>query len=110
MSKKNSYSPLAIAVGAAFATSMMGGAVANAADNPFGMIELSHGYQVADAKGKEGTCGASKTSTDKAQSGKDMDDDKQAGAAMGSGSTEDGHGAMDSDGKKTPEGKCGGNK
>ncbi len=112
MSKNNSYSPLAIAVGAAFATSMMGSAVANATDNPFGMTELSHGYQVADAKGKgkEGTCGANKTSVDEAKSGKNMAEDTQAGMSMGSGNTEDGNGAMDSDGKKTPEGKCGGNK
>ncbi len=110
MSKKNSYSPLTIAVGAAFATSLMGSAVANAADNPFGMTELSHGYQVADAKSKEGTCGANKASMDKEHSGKDMDEDKQAGTAMGSGNMEDGHGAMDAAGKKIPEGKCGGNK
>lgn len=110
MSKKHSYSPLTIAVGAAFATSLMGSAVASAADNPFGMTELSHGYQVADAKAKEGTCGANKASSQQDKMGKDMDQDEQAGTAMGSGNMEDSHGATGSDSKKTTEGKCGASK
>ncbi|MGB5440000.1 MAG: hypothetical protein WBN90_10195 [Gammaproteobacteria bacterium] len=52
--------PLAFALGAAFATTLP---VANAADNPFAMTELSSGLMMADAsEGKcgEGKCGGSK--------------------------------------------------
>ena len=58
MSNKTAMKPLAVALGAAFVTSLAGTSVANAADNPFAMTELSSGYMVA-AEGKcgEGKCG-----------------------------------------------------
>jgi uncharacterized low-complexity protein len=61
MSKKTAMKPLAVALGAAFVTSLAGASVANAAENPFGMTELSSGYKVA-AEGKcgEGKCGGEK--------------------------------------------------
>ena len=68
MSEKNTKKPLAIALGAAFVTSLAGAPVANAAENPFAMSELAGGYMVADSHMEggdkaeaEGKCGAGKT-------------------------------------------------
>jgi len=58
MSKKTTLTPLAVAAGAAFVTSLAGTTVANAAANPFAMSELSSGYMVAEMA--EGKCGGTK--------------------------------------------------
>ena len=58
MSNKSVIKPLAIALGATFVTSLTGTTIANAAENPFSMTELSSGYMVADSK--EGKCGGEK--------------------------------------------------
>lgn len=113
MSKKNIKTPLAAAVGAAFATSLAGASIANAADNPFSMTELSNGYQVADAKAKDGTCGEGKCGAKKASTAdehmqKEMGEGKCGTSEMGKGK-EGKCGAMGEE-KKTKEGKCGGNK
>jgi uncharacterized low-complexity protein len=64
MSKKSTLKPLAAAMGAAFVTSLATAPVANAAENPFAMSELSSGYMVASShiEGKcgEGKCGGAK--------------------------------------------------
>jgi uncharacterized low-complexity protein len=60
MSNKTTLKPLAVAMGAAFVTSLAGTGVANAADNPFAMSDLSSGYQVAEMA--EGKCGGKMTS------------------------------------------------
>ena len=63
MSNKTVIKPLASALGATFVTSLAGSTIANAADNPFGMTELSSGYMVSEkAEGKcgEGKCGEGK--------------------------------------------------
>ena len=63
MSQKFNLKPLAIAAGTALVTSLASTTVANAAENPFVMSELSGGYMVAEmAEGKcgEGKCGAEK--------------------------------------------------
>ncbi len=61
MSKLITKKPLAVALGAVFVTSLAGVSTANAADNPFGMSELSSGYQVlAEGKCGEGKCGGNK--------------------------------------------------
>ena len=64
MSKKSTMKPLAAAMGAAFVTSLATAPVANAAENPFAMSELSSGYMVASShiEGKcgEGKCGGAK--------------------------------------------------
>ncbi len=59
MSKKTTLKPLAVAMGAAFVTSLAGAGIANAADNPFAMSDLSSGYMVAEShtKDMEGKCG-----------------------------------------------------
>ena len=55
MSNKTTLKPIAVALGAAFVSSLAGTSIANAADNPFGMTDLSTGYMVADMT--EGKCG-----------------------------------------------------
>jgi len=63
MSKTTVMKPLSIALGAAFVASLAGTSIANAADNPFSMTELSSGYMVADSK--EGKCGEGKCGGEK---------------------------------------------
>ena len=67
MSQESTKKPLAIALGAAFVTTLAATPVANAADNPFAMSELSSGYMVAEiAEGKcgEGKCGGDMKATE----------------------------------------------
>ena len=80
MSQENRKKPLAIAIGAAFVTSLAATPAANATANPFAMSELPGGYRVAEMA--EGKCG----------SGKVVDESKS------------------SSGMKMEEGKCGANK
>ena len=91
MSKKSTMKPLAAAMGAAFVTSLATAPVANAAENPFAMSELSSGYMVASSH-MEGKCGEGKCGGDKA--GKE-------GKCGGDKATKEG---------KCGEGKCGGDK
>lgn len=57
MNRKSKLTPISLAVGAAFATSLAMAPMAQAASNPFAMNQLEAGYKLADA-GKEGACGA----------------------------------------------------
>lgn len=62
MSDKTKLAPIAAALGTTFAISLMASPIANAAENPFAMNELSSGYmQLADGHGEggcgEGSCG-----------------------------------------------------
>ena len=88
--------PLALAIGTAFAASLAASNIANAApnsSNPFAMSELNSGYmQVADSHMKEGKCGEGKCGGSKSSS---------EGKCGGSKSSSEG---------KCGEGKCGGNK
>ena len=106
MSQKAIKNPLAIALGAAFVTSLAGTPVANAADNPFAMSELSSGYVVAEmAEGKcgEGKCGEGKCGGDKAKAeGKCGGDKAETMATEGADKAK-------KEGK-CGEGKCGGSK
>jgi uncharacterized low-complexity protein len=88
MSQKSTKKPLAIALGAAFVTTLAATPVANAAENPFAMSELSSGYMVAEMA--EGKCGGEKT----------MEEGKCGGDKAGATATE-------SADKATAEGKCG---
>jgi uncharacterized low-complexity protein len=101
--------PLAIALGATFATSLAGTSVANTGDNPFSMTELSSGYMVA-AEGKcgEGKCGEGKC-------GEAMKDKAEEEGKCGEGKCGEGKcgEAMKDKAEgegKCGEGKCGGNK
>jgi len=91
MSKK--MTPIAAALGAAFAMSLAAAPVSADTANPFGMSDLSSGYQqVAEGKCGEGKCGGKKAK--KKMEGK-------CGEGKCGGKKE-----MD----KNMEGKCGGNK
>ena len=104
MSKKTNLKPLAVALGAAFVTTLATTPVANAAENPFAMSELSSGYMVAEnmegksdgdkKMDKEGKCGEGKCGGDKK-----MDEEGKCGEGM-----------SDGDKKMDKEGKCGGDK
>ena len=105
MSKKTVMKPLSIALGAAFVTSLAGTTVANAADNPFGMKELSSGYMVAE----EGKCGGMK----------DKEGMKKTEGKCGEGKCGEkrkahegkcGEGKCGGTMKESKEGKCGGAK
>jgi uncharacterized low-complexity protein len=99
MSKQNQLKPLAAALGTAFVTSLAGANVANAAENPFSMTELSSGYMVADSH--EGKCGEGKCGGEKKMEGK-----------CGEGKCGEGMKKMEGKcgGEKKMEGKCGGEK
>ena len=87
MSNKTAMKPLAVALGAAFVTSLAGTTVASASDNPFAMTELSSGYMVAEQA--EGKCGEGKC-------GEGMMKKKEAEGKCGAAPV-----------KKEGEGKCG---
>ena len=73
MSNKTVVKPLAIALGATFVTSLAGTTIANAAENPFSMTELSSGYMVVEkAEGKcgEGKCGEGKAKAAEGECGR----------------------------------------
>ena len=114
MSQKKVVKPVALAVGAALASSFAIGGVANAdtVDNPFAMSALGAGYMLGagegscggdkEGKGKEGACGGDKKG-EGACGG-----DKEGEGKCGEGSCGDkkGEGACGGD-KKDGEGKCG---
>jgi len=97
MSNKTVIKPLAIALGATFITSLAGTTIANAAENPFSMNELSSGYMVVEkAEGKcgEGKCGEGKM--------------KEAEGTMKEAEGKCGEGKCGEGKAKEAEGKCGG--
>ncbi len=95
MLMKRTLKPLAAALGTTFVVALAVSPIANAANNPFSITEISSGYMVADkAEGKcgEGKCGEAKT--------------KDTKEAEGKSGGEKSHEAKDG-GKKSGEGKCG---
>jgi uncharacterized low-complexity protein len=101
MSKKTVTTPLSIALGAAFVTSLAGTSIANAGENPFSMTQLSSGYMVADSH--EGKCGEGKA----AEEGKCGGDKAKAEGKCGEGKC--GADKAKHEGK-CGEGKCGADK
>ena len=99
MSKK-SIKPVAAAIGAAFAGSMLlagGASAATQAGNPFGLAELNGGYaQIASNHG-EGKCGGAKPAEGKCGGAAPKAAEGKCGAGKCGGSME-----------KSAEGKCGG--
>jgi uncharacterized low-complexity protein len=117
MSQVSTKKPLAIALGAAFVTSLAATPVANATANPFAMSELSSGYMVAEMK--EGKCGSGKVMDEsKSSSGMMMEEGKcganKAKAAESSDKAKAegkcGEAKCGGNKKMMEEGKCGGNK
>jgi len=116
MSKNTVLKPIAVALGAAFVTSLAGASVANAAANPFGMTELSSGYMVAEGDMKEGKCGESHMKEKEGKCGEGMDKSKmkkegKCGEGMDKSKMKEGkcgEGKMKGDmSKMKKEGKCG---
>ena len=115
MSQESTKKPLAIALGAAFVTTLAATPIANAADNPFAMSELSSGYMVAEmAEGKcgEGKCGGDKSKSDaEGQCGEGKcGGDKAKTDAEGKWGEGKCGGEMKATEGKWGEGKCGGDK
>ncbi len=107
MTEKKVAKPVALAVGAALASSFAIGGVANAdtIDNPFAMSALSSGYMLGAG---EGSCGGDKEGKDKEGA---CGGDKEGEGACGEGSCggdKEGEGACGGD--KEGEGSCGGDK
>ena len=71
---------LTLAAGAAFVATTAFTPLASAADNPFGMVKLDSGYQLAQAKTddkkKDGKCGEGKCGGDKKAADPKMKDGK----------------------------------
>lgn len=117
MAEKKVVKPIALAVGAALASSFAIGGVANAdtVDNPFAMSALSAGYMLGagegscggdkEGKDKEGACGGDKEGEGKCGEGTCGDDKKGEGAC---GGDKEGEGSCGGD--KDGEGSCGGDK
>ena len=112
MSEKKVVKPVALAVGAALASSFALGGVANAdtVDNPFAMSALSAGYMRGAG---EGSCGGDKEGKDKEGEGAcgegSCGGDKEGEGACGEGSCggdKKGEGSCGGD-KEDSEGKCG---
>jgi uncharacterized low-complexity protein len=112
MSEKKVVKPVALAVGAALASSFALGGVANAdtVDNPFAMSALSAGYMLGAG---EGSCGGDKEGKDKEGEGAcgegSCGGDKEGEGACGEGSCggdKKGEGSCGGD-KEDSEGKCG---
>ena len=114
MSDKLTMKPLALAVGAVFVTSLASATVANAAENPFAMSELSSGYMVAEAaaegggekKMEEGKCGEGKCGGEK----KAKEEGKCGEGKCGGDKKAAEEGKCGEGMKKEGEGKCGGDK
>jgi uncharacterized low-complexity protein len=109
--------PLALAIGTAFAASLAASNIANAApnsSNPFAMSELNSGYmQVADMK--EGKCGGAKKESMEGKCGgakKESMEGKCGGAKKESMEGKCGEGKCGGakEMPKNMEGKCGGSK
>ena len=118
MSQKKVVKPVALAVGAALASSFAIGSVANAdtVDNPFAMSALGAGYMLGagegscggdkEGKDKEGACGGDKEGEGKCGEGSCGDDKKGEGSC---GGDKEGEGSCGGD-KKDGEGSCGSDK
>ena len=110
MSKK--MTPIAAALGAAFAMSIAAAPVSADTANPFGMSDLSSGYQqVAEGKCGEGKCGAEKKAKE-AKCGEGKCGAKKKAKKHGT-EAKCGEGKCGGDKKKEAkcgEGKCGGKK
>jgi uncharacterized low-complexity protein len=99
MSNKTKLKPVALAVGAAFATTLAMAPIANAASNPFAMNQLDSGYKLAASS--EGNCGANKAKqTKEANCGANKAKEKAKEANCGANKAKE----------KAKEANCGANK
>jgi len=109
MIEKKNMKPLSVALGTAVTATLATVPAAQAADNPFGMTQLSEGYMVASEgkcggmKDKEGKCGEGKCGGEKAKKAKEgkCGEGKCGGDKAKKEKAKEG---------KCGEGKCGGSK
>lgn len=103
MSKKTNMKPIALAISAAFASTVAATSIASADTSMFSMTNLTTGYMLDDpAKGEEGESGEKKGEEGKCGEGK-CGGDKAKGEEGKCGEGKCGEG-------KCGEGKCGGDK
>jgi len=107
MSEKSPLKPLAVAMGAAFVTSLAGTGVANAADNPFALSELTSGYLVAEGDNMGGEGGSMKSGEEMKTKEGNCGATKASGEAMKAEEGKCGEGKC-GEKRKAHEGKCGG--
>ncbi|WP_297529280.1 HvfA family oxazolone/thioamide-modified RiPP metallophore [Thiohalobacter sp.] len=103
MSNQSTRKPLAVALGAAFATSLSTGAIA--ADNPFSSTELSGGYMTAEMEGK---CGSMNKAGKPAAKMQDRMKEGKCGEGKCGGMNKADKPAAKMKEGKCGEGKCGG--
>ena len=123
MSDRKVVKPIALAVGAALASSfaISGVASADTVDNPFSMSTLNAGYMLSagegscggdkedkKGKGEEGSCGEGSCGGDKEGEGKDGEGScgEKEGEEGSCGGDKEGEGSCGGD-KEDSEGKCG---
>lgn len=115
MTNKFNKKPLAVALGAVVVGSVSI-TTANAAENPFGMTDLSSGYMTVAEKSMEGKCGEGKCGGDKATKAEGKCAGKKAEKAKAEAKCGEGKCGGDKADKaakteaKCGEGKCGGDK
>ncbi len=116
MSERKIVRPVALAVGAALASTFAIGSVANGetVDNPFEMSTLTAGYMLGEG---EGSCGGDKGdkegegSCGEGSCGGDKGDKEGEGSCGGDKGDKEGEGSCGGDkGDKEGEGSCGGDK
>ena len=107
MTRKNNIKTLSLATGTALALGLVSGSVLADTANPFGMSDLSQGYQVATNMGKcgEGKCGGSKPKPAEGKCGGNMD--KPAEGKCGGSKSMPAEGKCGGSKPKPAEGKCG---
>jgi len=113
MGKKNSMKPIALAISAAFASTVGMSGMVNADASPFSMTNLTTGYMAdvaPEKKGEEGKCGEGKCGEKKGEEGKcgegKCGEKKGEEGKCGEGKCGEGKCGE----KKGEEGKCGGDK
>ncbi len=100
MSKERKLTPIAAALGATFAVSLMASPITQAAANPFTMTDHGTGYMVAEGNCGEGKCGEDKKAEKEGKCGEGKcGEDKKAEGKCGEGKC--------GENKKKEEGKCG---
>ena len=103
MTRKNNIKALTLATGTALVLGLASTSAFADNTNPFGMNELSQGYQVAMEEGK---CGGSKTKSTEGKCG----EGKCGASKTKSSEGKCGEGKCGASKTKTTEGKCGGSK
>ncbi len=110
MIRNNNLKHLTLLTGAALAMSVTASSAIAADSNPFGMTELSQGFNVA--ANTESKCGAAKCGANKkaaAESKCGASKDKAAEGKCGEGKAKAAEGKCGGSKEKAAEGKCGGN-